>query len=289
MKHALFSFLLLFLLTISSLWANHPEHGVNPTKHYTDALDIMRSMLEGEQLVSFRDAVFITENAYYDGELSYGMYLAQLIDMVRDVHALREGLTFHYPYHDKYNVYTNAALFQYFTDTVTYQDSTKQVQRTQYPFVYNFDDPLAEKDWQTMFVTKLMKDRVGNCHSLPYLYKILADEFKADASLALAPNHIYINHLCHDPKVTYYNTELTSGTHPIDAFISLRTYMTIASIRKGVYGLPLDDKQSVVLCLVDLANGYIRKFPERDHTFPIQCLDLATYSPDSTKKRRIKA
>jgi len=62
------------------------------------------------------------------------------------------------------------------------------------PYVYDFDDFMGDKDWTKQFVTKLMRTHTGNCHSLPYLYKILCEEIGAKASLVLGPNHVYIKH-----------------------------------------------------------------------------------------------
>ena len=83
------------------------------------------------------------------------------------------------------------------------------------PYSYDFDDPFGHKDWDNMFVSKLLNTGKGNCHSLPYLYKIIAEELGISAHLALAPNHIYIKHK--NEKDGWYNTELTSGIFPIDA------------------------------------------------------------------------
>ena len=42
-----------------------------------------------------------------------------------------------------------------------------------------------------------------NCHSLPYLYKIIMDELGYEWHLALAPNHMYIK--TNNKKVGWYN------------------------------------------------------------------------------------
>ena len=75
------------------------------------------------------------------------------------------------------------------------------------PFGYDFKDVFGHKTQESLFVSKLLKTRKGNCHSLPYLYKILAEELGVDAHLALAPNHVYIKHK--NIKV------LQSGTSPV--------------------------------------------------------------------------
>ena len=83
------------------------------------------------------------------------------------------------------------------------------------PYSYDFTDFDGKEDWRQMFVIKLLQTHSGNCHSLPFLYKILIEENGEKANLALATNHIYIKHQI--KKSGWYNTELTSGIFPIDA------------------------------------------------------------------------
>jgi hypothetical protein len=141
-----------------------------------------------------------------------------------------------------------------------------------YPFQYDFEDFMGNKDWSKMFVTKLIETNSGNCHSLPFLYKILADEIGAKAYLALAPNHIYLKH--RNKQIGWYNTELTSGTFPVDAWLAASGYITLDAIRSGIYMDSLSEKNSVALCLIDLAKGYERKFGT-DSLFMLSCTDLA--------------
>ena len=52
-------------------------------------------------------------------------------------------------------------------------------------------------------------------------------------------------------------------------------YITLESIQNGVYMDALNDKQCIALCVLDLAKGYDRKYPNNDGTFIIKCCDLA--------------
>ncbi|MEO0901738.1 MAG: hypothetical protein AAFY00_06815, partial [Bacteroidota bacterium] len=141
------------------------------------------------------------------------------------------------------------------------------------PYSYDFNDIWGHGDWKNMFVSKLLATRKGNCHSLPYLYKILADEIEAKAYLALAPNHVYIKHW--NENDGWYNTELTSGIFPIDSWLMASGYIHLDAIANKLYMEALSDKQSIALCLVDLAQGYDRKFPENDGVFIGKCVDAA--------------
>ncbi|MBD2767125.1 hypothetical protein IC235_04345 [Hymenobacter sp. BT664] len=109
---------------------------------------------------------------------------------------------------------------------------------------------------------------------MPFLYKMLADEIGAQTWISLAPNHIYLKQ--HNRKNGWYNTELTSYTFPIDAWLTASGYISRETIISGIYMDTLSAKQNVVLCLVDLAKGYERKVgPVAAEPFVNKCTDLA--------------
>ncbi len=156
------------------------------------------------------------------------------------------------------------------------------------PFTYDFDDFYGEQDWTKMFVSKLLDTGSGNCHSLPYLYKILSKELGTTAHLALAPNHIYIKHW--SMKDGWYNTELTSAAFPIDAWIMVSGHVHINAIENGVYMKALNEKESIALCLIDLAEGFKRKTKNEDLDFIIKCCDTALrYFPNYINALLLKA
>jgi len=107
---------------------------------------------------------------------------------------------------------------------------------------------------------------------MPYLYKILCEELGVPCWLALAPNHIYIKH--RSEKAGMYNTELTSASFPIDAWLMASGYITLEAIQNGIYMDALDDKKCIALCVLDLAKGYDKKYPDNDGSFILKCCDL---------------
>ncbi|MDR2040591.1 MAG: hypothetical protein LBQ60_21965 [Bacteroidales bacterium] len=125
------------------------------------------------------------------------------------------------------------------------------------PFTYNFEDFAGEKDWSNMFVTKLFETYKGNCHSLPILYKLIVEEMGERAWLSFAPNHLYIK--LYNKRDGWYNTELTSGYFPTDGWLTATGYIHLDAIRNGVYMDTLSQKQSVAMCLIDLAEGFQKK------------------------------
>jgi hypothetical protein len=129
---------------------------------------------------------------------------------------------------------------------------------------YDFEDLMGQKDRSKMFVTKLLDTKTGNCHSLPFLFKILSEEMKGESYLALGPNHVYIKHK--DDKGIWTNVELTNKSFPRDAWLISSMSITTEAIKKETYMEPLSLKESIALCLYDLALGYKFQFGHDDFT-----------------------
>jgi|GEM_PF-137281 len=251
-----------------------PPASVQTEHLYWQAFAELKAMLEGKQKLSFKRAVFLTENVYLENKLPYELF-QQEIDIIKEFCRQQSELD-RSGYKNNW-LATNGAIFKFITDT-TYHVSSKGV-LWHYPYRYNFEDYTGEKDWRKMFVSHLLFSGEGNCHSLPFLYRILAEEFGTEAYLSLAPNHVFIKHRNDADEYDWFNVELTSGTFPHDAWLMASGYITRQSIISGMYLDTLDLRQSVALCLVDLAKGYERKFTSLqklvNETFVIECAKLA--------------
>jgi hypothetical protein len=128
----------------------------------------------------------------------------------------------------------------------------------------------------------------GNCQSLAYLYKIIADEVGAKCWLALAPNHIYVRN--YSNKIGWYNTDLTSGTFPTDAWIMTTGYVSPQAIRSGLYMDTLSNKQAIALCVLDLAKGYEFQTHNYYDGFILKCCELVLqYHPVNPMALLLKA
>jgi len=228
-------------------------------------------MIEGDTKYSFKEAVFLTESAWFDGMLDYNEFLSDIEFYKNLAIQVREKDSLEYFKSDVESIKNYASIFRIMTDSIKFVSSNKSVIST--PFRYDFNDIFGEEDWSNMFVTKLLLFKEGNCHSLPYLYKILAEELGETAHLALAPNHIYIKH--YSKKTGWYNTELTSASFPIDAWLTASGYIHLDTIRNGVYMDTLSQKESLALTLIDLAKGYERKFGVLDGQFILKAVDKA--------------
>jgi hypothetical protein len=277
--------LVLAFLTISTIsFSRFPVVDSNYLKVYQE----LDNMLSGKQVLSFKRAVFITENAYMDNILDYSKFdehiskLVLLSKLWMKFNHLRE-----YHFSDSMDVLKNYSLFKLLKDTVNLSISADG-EFMHIPYSYDFNDFFGEVDWKNMFITKLLVTHKGNCHSLPYLYKILADELGATCWLSLAPNHIYLKNRCE--KIGWYNTELTSGEFPIDAWITTSGYIPIKAIQSGIYMDTLNNQQAISLCVLDLAKGYEHQTKNYYDNFILNCCDLVLkYHPANVQAILLKA
>ena len=256
-------------------------------RFYNEAYAVIDSMLIGETSLNFKKAVFATENAYSDGQLDDDKINNEIETLVKLINAVSATNQLIYNESDKDIIMKQAAIFKVLTDTIPIIiDSTHVFFHT--PYTYDFDDMWAQKDWTKMFVSKLLKTGSGNCHSMPYLYKMIAEELHIPAYIAFAPNHIYIK--LHCTETGWYNTELTSATFPVDAWIMASGYVNLDAIRNGLYMDTLSLKQSVAYCLLDLAQGYQRKFGKNNSEFVFKCCEtVLKYHPVNVNAMLTKA
>lgn len=261
---------------------------VSADTNYLRVYDTLENMLSQKQPVSFKYAVFLTENLSMDNALIYSKFsehitkLATLVKYWMDFNPLKN-----YHFSDSLNVLKNYALYTFFRDTLK-MTANPGGEFLHLPYTYDFNDYSGEKDWRMMFVTKLLTTHTGNCHSLPYLYKMLADEIDATCWLALAPNHMYISNRC--KKTGWYNTELTSGSFPIDSWIMASGYLPLKAVQSGIYMDTLSNQQSIALCVLDLAKGYEHKTRNYYDGFILKCCDLSLrYFPLNIQAMLLKA
>jgi len=275
--YLLFVGILLYSLNITSQVNNS----------FQESYDYINRMLIDEVPLSFKDAVMNTEMAFYDGIIDNEKIDRKYNILLHLAKQLSNSDLITYAEKDKDNIVKHAAIFKALTDTTLIPlDSSYYIVHP--PYTYDFEDPLGQKDWSKMFVTKLLETGKGNCHSLPYLYKILAEELNIPCNLAFAPNHIYIKLFSENKG--WYNTELTSATFPIDAWVIASGYVTTDAIRNGLYMDTLSNKQAVANCLIDLAQGYQQKFGKNNPDFVIKCCNtVLEYHPTNVNALLTKA
>lgn len=256
------------LISIISLFIITNIQAQDSTRFYNEAFGVIDSMVTGKTNLDFKKAVFTVENAYVNNDFNYIRFEEEIQKLVEIIQLIKHSNPVDYFGSDKDAVITNASIFRVMTDTIPIiLDSSTFV--VSYPCGYDFEDMWGQKEWLSTFVTKLLISKKGNCHSLPFLYKILAEELGVKAYLAFAPNHIYIK--SNNTSSGWYNTELTSATFPVDAWIMASGYVHLDAIRNGLYMDTLSLQQSVAYCFLDLAQGYQKKFGKDNPDFVVKC------------------
>jgi len=116
-----------------------------------------------------------------------------------------------------------------------------------------------------------MKSGIGQCHSMPLYYLILAEAMKADAYWSFSPRHSFVK--IQDEKGSWYNIELTCGAILSDVHYMNNSYIKAEAIRNKLYLEPMNKTNVVAEMLIDLARNYYARFGLDD--FYLQCVDTA--------------
>lgn len=257
-------------------------------ERYNNTLGDINKLVKRSSVGDFREAVFLVEKTYSPSSVSESTFDRPILILSTIIKQwINANASAAYSYSDSLNVLRNYSIFKILKDTMKLKLPNGDIYKTQ-PFIYDFEDFEGRQNWTNMSVTKLLATHSGNCHNLPYLYKILADQIRATCWLALAPNHIYISNRC--KRFGWYNTELTSGQFPIDAWIMASGYLPLQAIQSGIYMDTLSNQQSIALCILDLAKGYEHKTHNYYDGFILKCCDLSLgYFPLNVQAILLKA
>ena len=184
------------------------------------------------------------------------------------------------------NLGKNYAIQKLFSEKITeYKDN--KLYKTYNPFGYDFEDYTGLEDWSKMFVSKLLSTGKGQCHSLPLLYLILAEEINASAWLSLAPEHSFIQ-FSDNRKSLFYNFETTNGNSVSTDWIMESGYINTQAIKNGIYLDTLGKRELMSTLLADLVMGYTTKFGYDEFVFTMVDSLLAT-NPKSIQGQIFKA
>ncbi|UMQ43099.1 hypothetical protein MKS83_05255 [Chryseobacterium sp. Y16C] len=199
---------------------------------------------------SITDAVFLVENAYnnndHNFQSAYQTQIQKATNMIRQ--QMKRSVI-----DDSDNVAKNLAIFRYFA-----QDTKQNGKVIHKAIKYDFEDYMGAKDYSKMFVSKLMKTNTGQCHSMPLLYLMLAEQIGAEAFLVVSPNHSYIRFKDGDGEVL--SVELTNGMFSANSFVLNSGYIKAEALKNKLYMQNLSKKEVLSQTYVDLASGYIHKF-----------------------------
>ena len=233
-------------------------------KRYVMAYKEMTSMLEGITDLSIKRAGFLSEWAYLDGNLDYEKDFCEEINRVSNF--INSFISVNHL--EKYKTAKQMALCEYFFNPWSGNNYK--------PYTYDFTGEIPTNDWRNQFVSRVLKSHKGQCHSLPWAYKLFAEAIEAKAYIAHGPGHCFIMYKDEDNLYPeeWVNVELTS--HQYQPTFWIKEYFAISdsAISKGTYLTPLSDRQTVAAQLTDLAFGYNAKYHKYDK-FTLDCVQMS--------------
>lgn len=212
-------------------------------QYFQEVVDEISQMLEEQKPIDFKRAVFLVENAYMNGTLDWDYFNKEIGSKIPVFEKMIAQTGF-----GKYKTGKNWAIHTYMTDTTVFDNGN---QRYHYDYVNYTNDT-------TGLVYNLLKTNLGNCRSLPYLYKIWCNEFGATAYLSTAPMHVYVRQ--QDENGVWWNIELTSKYKyvPSEDYV-VQLQITEEARKSGLYMKALSEKENLALCLDDLLRYYMQR------------------------------
>ncbi|MEM6524678.1 MAG: hypothetical protein AAF693_12825 [Bacteroidota bacterium] len=233
---------------------------------YHDAYERLAAMLMGDtSALSLKEAVYLSEAPY--SKISWQEFDQAIQRMVAHIGLAMKDRGFS----TEDNLAKNMMLYDFFTDTIQVQPSGYEKPVVSYPMLYDFQDFWGKEDHTKLFVSKLMQTGSGQCHSLPLLYMILAEEIGAESYLAFSPNHSYVKF--QDDLKRWYNIELTNGMFTSDQFVLYSGFINAIALQNKMYTVPLTKREVIAQSVNDLANAYVAQFGY--DPFVLQCTNLS--------------
>lgn len=225
---------------------------LNAAKYYQQVFDLLSKMANGSTPYDFKQAVYSIENAYFDNTMPYDKFNKLIQEKVKLAKLFMKNE----------NLDTASSLAKNFAIQQVYSKSytTKQIDGTTKiikPLTYDFKDYRGDTTWTNMFVSKLLMKGKGQCHSMPLLGRILADELGTKAKLVYAPEHLYIKFI--DNNNQLYNFEATNGCNTTEQFVLESGYISSLAVKNKLYMDTLDRKRELSLLFFDLAQGLREK------------------------------
>lgn len=203
---------------------------------------------------SLSDVVFTVENAYFDNKMAVQRHKAEVkrkADIVRQV-LKREGLD------TKDDLVLNYGIQKLFQKPVSYYDNKQKKTVTVKPFSYDFKDYRGDTNYYTLFVSKMMVMNSGQCHSMPLMYLMIAEELDAQAWLSLAPQHSFVQFL--DRNENLLNFETTNGNLVSSNWLLQSGFINANALKEKTYMDTLSKRELFAQCMSDLLLGYMHKF-----------------------------
>jgi hypothetical protein len=278
-------FALIVLMVTKPLAAQEPEE-VKEKQAFFEAKKELSDMLSGKQALDYERAVFVTENAYYNNTLKYEGF-KKFIDYNQRLveHLISEKQSVKVRPHVNYYISpdslnenvrrlkANYAIYQFMTDTNLFIIDSSFV--VHYPFYYSKLDPFGTTNWKNNQVINLLSHYkgYGNCNALSTLFKILSERLHSGAKICTSQGHIFLE--VEDENLVPFNVEIASRAFPGSGSIQVLTHTTDEAAQSGISMRSLDLKQSIGLCLINLAKSYQSRFNCTGDAFMLDCAELA--------------
>ena len=141
------------------------------------------------------------------------------------------------------------ALKKYLYEAGSWNDGRK--------FQYDFDDPLGTKI-SNKLLPNYIRNRKGNCITMPLLFVILGDKIGLDVTVSTAPLHLFVRFMDEDGQV--YNLEATSGANVTrTAWYREQLNISEQAVNSGIYMQSLSRKETVAAMITVLAEYYYQR------------------------------
>ena len=219
------------------------------------------AMLEDKEPLSIKRSVFLSEWAYLDGNLDYEQDFCE--PLARGALYMRRLITANK--WERYKTAKQIAICTFFFQSLSGNNNTK--------FSYDFSNEYPDGDWHYQLVSRTLKTHKGQCHSLPWAFKLYAEELGAKAYIAHAPRHCFIMYKDEDNLFPedWVNVEVTAQQYQPTWGIKEHFDIKDSAITVRTYLSPLSDKETVACQLSDLAFAYYHKFLRYDE-FTLNCV-----------------
>lgn len=239
------------------------SYNIFPNVHYQQAYSEIVDMLEGNKPLSVKQAVFMSERAYLQGNLDYDAFNGEILRIATFLHDFMQINQL-----ERFHTGKQMAICEYFFKPWSGNNYT--------PYTYDFGDDYPDEDWHYMLVSRVLDTHKGRCRSLPWAMMVIAEELDAEMYLAYAPKHVYMmypNLDNHYPE-EWVNVEVT--THQFVPTFWNQEYFEIpdSAIIVGTYMTPLTKQQVIARQLADLAFSYWQQTGKYD-SFTYKCADAS--------------
>ena len=228
---------------------------------FENAYKQIEAMLTDKRPLDFAEAIFAVENCMFDGRLDYVAYIAEINRIANGIKEMAVSGSITAPTRD---MALNYAIFVFYTQPCSLNNN--------HPYEYDQASLISDAGFTGGMVTNLLKTGKGTCHSLPFLYKVIADKVGAKAYIANAPLHSYIRH--QDFEGNWWNFETTTGNFSRSSYIMESFHINENAIKSGLYMTNLTAKETIVQCLYDLLCIYERKTGFYSNDFVRKCYTL---------------